>query len=481
MTYIPDKPILSHKRAWAAYRADYRAQELKRLTGWIAAGVSGTVVGLPGCGRSNLLSFMCHRPEIFNDYLPSTTRTVVVLIDMHDILETDLSTFYRIVLRSIYRVREYCEPEIQELITTIYQDTYREEDVFLTQSALQGLLLALQAGQMRLVLVLNHFDHFTEIATVQMANALRSLRDGFKDMLSYIVGMAQEVAYLPDPDILGYMYDLLDSHICWVGAMSEPDATDLIMRATAAATIKPNVDDIATMINLTGGFPSLLKAACFWWSEQGRLMPRQQWAKQLMAERSVQHRLKQIWTGLTQEEQRVASQLQGSKAGKKRSQDKGAQQAIGQPKASDAVLQQLLIKGICRQTGKKWTIAGELLAQFSVQAGSEGGGRIWLDVDTNEIYQDHQPVTGLTALESDVLRFLIQQPRIQHTKTELIFNTWPEELAVDGVSDNSLQQVISKIRKAIEPTSSHPRYLINWRGKPEGGYQFFPEGKPGIE
>ena len=51
---------------------------------------------------------------------------------------------------------------------------------------------------MRVVLVVNRFDRFCETSTPQMVNSLRTLRDRFKETLSYIVGMRQEVIYLPD-------------------------------------------------------------------------------------------------------------------------------------------------------------------------------------------------------------------------------------------------------------------------------------------
>jgi DNA-binding response OmpR family regulator len=95
------------------------------------------------------------------------------------------------------------------------------------------------------------------------------------------------------------------------------------------------------------------------------------------------------------------------------------------------------------------------------------------------IYQGQTPVESLTALQKDVLSFLVKNPHRQHTKTDIIVNTWPEELREQGVSDDALYQVIVTLRRNIEPDSSNPRYLITWRGRPEGGYQFFPEGKPG--
>lgn len=61
---------------------------------------------------------------------------------------------------------------------------------------------------------------------------------------------------------------------------------------------------------------------------------------------------------------------------------------------------------------------------------------------------------------------------------DLIEAIWPEEVHKEGVSTEALYQVIRGIRKAIEADTSKPRYLINWRGAFEGGYQFYPEGRP---
>lgn len=96
---------------------------------------------------------------------------------------------------------------------------------------------------------------------------------------------------------------------------------------------------------------------------------------------------------------------------------------------------------------------------------------------TGEVYQGPILLTNLTALEKFVLAFLNKHPHMSHTKTDLIINAWPDELRQQRVADSSLYQVLT-LRKAIEPNPSEPSYLITWRGKPEGGYQFFPEGRP---
>jgi ABC-type lipoprotein export system ATPase subunit len=52
------------KRAWETYPRTYRSKEIKILTDWIRTGESGSVMGLAGVGKSNLLGFLCHRSQM---------------------------------------------------------------------------------------------------------------------------------------------------------------------------------------------------------------------------------------------------------------------------------------------------------------------------------------------------------------------------------------------------------------------------------
>ncbi|MCA9926476.1 MAG: winged helix-turn-helix domain-containing protein, partial [Anaerolineales bacterium] len=87
-------------------------------------------------------------------------------------------------------------------------------------------------------------------------------------------------------------------------------------------------------------------------------------------------------------------------------------------------------------------------------------------------------LTGLAPLEREALRFFVQYPRVQHTYTSIFEAAWPEDVQHAAASNESIQQVIRGIRKKIEPNPGKPVYVVTWRGQPEGGYQFFPEGRP---
>lgn len=438
------------------------------LADWIRVGKTGCVVGLAGAGKSNLLGFLCYRPDCLQQYLPSeTTPPLMIPVDLNNLPAKNLATFYRVILRSFYETRHQFDSFLQQWISNAYRENKATRDPFLPQSALRELLMRFQAQQTRVVLVMDRFDKFCQIATPHLADSLRGLRDSFKANLSYIMGMRQEVGYLSNPSILGELYELLDTHVCWVGPMSEADARRLIAEETEPVAQNVEKQAVQKLLSLTGNHPALLKTACHWWLEQEEKKPDKSWLDLLLAEQSCQYRLAEIWAGLSQEEQLALSQVrQFSGKGKL-------------PQTHQAVLSRLAHKGLLQQTKNQWRLFSELLAAYIATFAGESRGRIWLDRKTNILYQDKNPLDRLTPLEGALLTFFVRNPRKRHTYTDLMEAAWPEdEVYETGIAPDRLYQVIKELRRKIEPSPPKWRYIINWRGRPEGGYQFFPEGRP---
>ncbi|MEI2610569.1 MAG: helix-turn-helix domain-containing protein [Candidatus Promineifilaceae bacterium] len=121
---------------------------------------------------------------------------------------------------------------------------------------------------------------------------------------------------------------------------------------------------------------------------------------------------------------------------------------------------------ICwRNTSKRWRVAA---------AATSG-----LIPTSATIYQGQTALENLSPLETSLLTFLLAHPHTRHTYTAVIQAAWPAATNRAGVSNEALFQVITGLRRKIEPDPTRPCYLVNWRGIPEGGYQCFPEGKPG--
>lgn len=448
---------------WARYPTSYRAAEMARLAGWITAGESGVVVGPAGVGRSTLLNFLCHRPDTLRRYLTTTVGPIVLIpVDLNNLPDNRLVTLYRVILRAFYEIGDRFDPALQPEITALYRKTEAARDPFLPQSALRELLLRFQAEATRIVLVMNRFDVFCQTATPQMTNTLRGLRDSFRNTLAFIMGMRHEVTYLSDLESIGPVRGILDTHICRVGPLNETDARDMIGRETGYLPTPLPETAVNLLLTLTGRFPGLIRVLC---QEQWGVATEGSQAESVeawLARPSVRHRLAMLWAGLTQEEQVALA-------------------ALGQGGGSllpDEVLARLAAKGMCRPTDQGWQINGTLLAAYAAAAADRSRGRVWLHEPTGDVYQGQARVENLTPLERALLRFFVEQPYRRHTHQDLIEAVWPDDVVKAGVSTEALYQLIRGARKKIEPDSNQPQYIINWRGRRESGYHFFPEGRP---
>lgn len=450
------------------YRAGFREELVQTVAQWIIRQKSGVLVGLSGAGKSNFVQFLCEEREHIRPYFPPHLPNIALVpVDLNNLVDFSLATLYRVILRAFYYHRAYFPQNIVELVIRFYEEVKVVQDPFVSQSALYDLLFAFQDMDWRILLILDRFDAFTEGASPELTNTLRGLRDSFKETLGFIMVMRQEAIYLPNPAELGELIELIDTYVCWVGAMSVPDATHFVQRELRFAAQQPDEEAVQLMLTLSGRFAAVLKAVCAWWLDEGfaRRPAEAEWSDALGVYQPVQYRLKEIWDGLNQEERYVLSCLQ-----------------IGKPLPttphSEVLLPRLMVKGVCRRAGSKLEINGRLLAQYVGSVIGEGLGRIWKDKKTGLIYQGNQELEDLRPLEQSMLQFFIENPYRQHSKTDLINSIWPEDVQREGVTDDSLYQIVRGLRKKIEPIPSKPTYVVNRRGWPESKYQFFPEGQP---
>jgi hypothetical protein len=459
-------------RGWMTYPPTYCARELRIITGWIQAGISGSVVGPAGVGKSNLLGFLCHRPDALQLYLPTTVAPIaVVFVDLNDLPSYKPATLYRVVLRSFYETRLRLAPTLATAVTVTYQENRSSNDPFITQSALRELLFLFQDQSTRVTLVLDRFDQFCQKATQPMTDSLRALRDSLKGTLTYLVGMRQEISYLSDPAVLGELYEILDAHICRVRPLAATDVQHLVTRELGISGEAVANDLVA----LTGGFPALLKAACHWWQNNPG-QPMTAWTEAMLADPAIRHRLEELWAGLSQAEQLILTDIQKWQATPTGPPPEKTLQDFSRRHGQALAL--LLDKGLLLAATPGWRIFCDLLAAYVATAARRSRGELWLDAETGSIHQGPARLDNLAPLEQSLLTYLLSRPRARHSYTALIETVWPAEVAKEGVSNEALFQVVSGLRRKIEPDPTRPCYLINWRGSPEGGYQCFPEGRP---
>lgn len=461
---------MASKRSLDAYPKNHRANDIAIIMDWIKAGESGSVIGLPGVGKSNLLRYICHGPEAIQPYLPhSAYKLALVLVDLNNLPDNSLATFYRVILRAMVEVQDQLasiEPALAETIETLYHNIEEKTDPFISQSALRKMLLLFQAKAVRLVLVFDPFDRFCQTAPLQLLDNLRGLRDSFKTTLTYLIGIRHELAYLRDPQEMGELHEILDTHLHRLGPMESQDSNWLIEQMQEALRYQFSPDEVERLIEVTGAYPLLLRTATIWLARSPAPRP-ESWIEALLAQPGIQNRLQELWNALTGAEQLTLAELH--QTGQKTKQF--------WQKHSD-LLKQLQLKRVCRPTDNgEWEVFSPLFGAFIRQVGVNYGGRIWQRTNDDTLWRGNESLERqLTPQTRKLLQFLLAHPLKILSKDRIISALWSEdEVFEDGVDDMRLQKAISQLRGTLETQGETPRYIQTVRGI---GYRFFPEGAP---
>jgi hypothetical protein len=471
-----EEKTMSSRRVLETYPSNYRTKEIKALAYWIRAGESGSIIGLAGAGKSNLIGFLSRQSEVMMHYLKEPSlKLALILVDLNNLPGNDLATLHRVILRSLY---EACGQlaVIEESLPATIQDLYRKveekTDPFVSQSALREALFLFREKGIRLVLMLDPFDPFCQSATTQVLDNLRGLRDSFKATLSYIVGLRHELAYIRDPIEIGELYEILDTHVCWLGAMERDDARWVISQVEEGMGQSFGDEQIKWLINLTGGYPALLRAASLWLARVPSTLDRSVWEKQLLTEPSIQNRLNDLWQGLTGEEQAALSALQMALAiGADKERRENLRQTEEKHQYAFARLQ---TKHLCTKTDTGLMIFSPLFTKFIAGVKGTIAGKIGHDPKIDRFFRGERELTDLSEQDRRLLRHFLDYPLAVHSVDDLIDAAWTEYDS-GGVSNAAVQQAIRHLRKRIELNPAKPCYLTTQHGS---GYRFFPEGAP---
>ncbi len=446
-------------RDYTRYPKNFRRREVKQIAHWINTGESGSVIGLDGVGKSNLLRFLTNYPTEIQNELPANIKVALIYVDLNNLPDDNLATLYLIILRSIHEAGWQFTPDIRALLEERYRKVEATTNSFLCQSALREILFVCREHRLRLVLILDPFDSFCANAPRTLLDNLRGLRDSFKSTLTYLVGLRQEIIYLRNRTELGELYSLLDAH-CWVGPMS-PEVARVVLRGLVDRYGQDFSEAQQThLLDLTGGHIGLMRAALRYLGHQSRPAP-EGWLDLLLKEAAIQYRLERMWVGLTAAEQDLLRKIVA----------KPKQKSL---KGDANLLNRLVERHLCEQIETGWQIFSPMLAQYIAELKPSRTGRITYDAKKQQFYQGDTKLTELTPKDNLLLKHFVSHPQTMIDKDKLIEVGWPDDVSTE-VTNEMVQQAIYQLRKKIEPDTSKPRYLITRHGQ---GYEFSPDGAP---
>jgi DNA-binding winged helix-turn-helix (wHTH) protein len=442
---------------------DYRAAEASLVMDWIRAGQSGCIVGLRGAGKSNFLWFLL-RPDVRQHYLNADPADFVfIFIDLVPLPEPTEWSMWELILDQLIaelRVAHVDAKEVDE-IAGLHKEVLRSRDALIAQRAIeQGLKVLGERPTRHVVLIFDEFDAAFGSADRALFLGLRALRDMHKDRLSYIVVATRDLVTLrQDIGEIERFHQLVSQNVCELGPCNEADARQIISYHAAKRSLEVSADDSTRLIELSGGHAGLLKTMLrlLWSAPPGRGLD--ELAPTLSAEPLIQSECRKVWDSLAANEQSALRVLAASKS------------------IDPLNLERLKRRGLVRSNPARHTaLFSPLFVDFvRRQSITAPLSRVSINRDTRDVEIDGRKVKNLTELEFEAFCYLYEHRGQVCTKDELIANVYrlQHERMKGGVSDETLQTLISRLRDKIEPDRG-PRYVLTVRGE---GYRFVEPGE----
>ena len=285
------------------------------------------------------------------------------------------------------------------------------EDTPPTLEALSALIdRRLATPESSLTLLLDRFDPLA--GDPALAANLRALRDAHKYQLAYAVATRRPLP--PHTELAELFY----ANTVWLGALAETDARWTVRRYAARRGLVWGVDVEDRLLAVSARYPSVLRAVCEAHAGGAALD-----ADSLAAHPAVR--------------QRVAEFL------------------ADQPTPDEL-----------RQAGLAQSpllAAAPFLAPAPLLAPA---------ASLTPAPSDAARPDNLTAKEARLLDCLQAHPGRVIEKDELIRAIWPEDKVFErGVRDDSLAQLVRRLREKVEPDPAHPRHIHTAPGR---GYRYTP-------
>ena len=357
-----------------SYPYDYRAKEVTAIRSAARAGQCVSVVGLSGAGKSNLLRFLAELTPAAHDSP-------------------------RFILLDCNRLPEVSLPAVWAGLNGVLNQALGSASDPSGGSSLQAVeqqISRLLDGVSSLCILFDRFDLLLgEHAPLALPGNLRILRDTFKYRLTYLIATRQ----VPDPQ--SELGELFYAHTIWLGPLSRSDAHWSAASFAARVERRWSSGELATIWDLSWGYPALLRAVCEAYAAGTQLEP-----EQLAGHPAVRQRILEFWADTPDQQALRLSRL------------------LGQP----------------------------LLERFHPQSGPIGEGE------------------QFTAKEHALLTYFQAHQEQVCSKDDLIRAVWPEDQIFEqGVRDDSLAQLVRRLRLKLEPDPGDPRYIITVTGR---GYCF---------
>ena len=423
----------------------FRSDLLKHVLANLQSGECCSLVGISGTGKSNVARFL-QRRDVQQAYW-NDDRIWVISIDSQGLIfNEERKVEYIVTEMMTNRLIEEAESrKISSVFLTWATESYNR---------LQDICRRLcEQHELQLIFVFDQFDDLWQTLDIRFFLNLRNLRDQFKYSVVYLVMTRNRLERMrQDTQVVESFWELFSAHTYGLGPYNESDALIMLERLATRASF-PVSEIPHEVVTISGGHPAILRAI-FWAFCNSSQMSLH--IDDLLKIPSVVQECGKVWQDLSPAEQQLAQFI-------------AQQLPLSHPNLE--ALNDLQLKGML--SGDPPTLFSPLFATYVLQKVQSNISGVVVDPRLRQVWLDGQLLQEpLSPLEFGLLEFLARHTGSVCKRKDVLDALYPEE-AFHGNTDQRLDALLSRLRKALGETASKPQYLNTHRG---GGIQLLQGG-----
>lgn len=432
------------------YPETTRLTEIGQLWQFIKEGSSCQLIGLPGTGRSTLLSLLANNRNVRIKHVGQDQKKVHFV----------LANFSEIRKRPLFDVMKYLFLNLTESLrerkmlneNKAVGDIFREhlqfhDELILFQGFKEAIDYLCLEKDITVVFLFDRFEEYIPMVTDAFFANLRVLRNRAKYKFSVIFSVYRPLESSLESSVLSDYYEFVAGHIVYL-PLADREATafriSYIEKITGKKVPQEVFDEI---VRQSGGVGRIIKlgseAVLAYGQDKKNLV------EFLLQQNTVKSALAEIWSIFTPSEQ---------------------QAMVKNYYEDPEIVSYLEAVGVVKDKRIQIPLLEEFIHTTLNVASQTQASHIVYDEHTNTIKKGDEIVSDkLTASEFRLLRYLLQNTDRVVEREELIDAVWGDNKSTAGITDQAIDQLIFRLRRKIEGDTNNPIHLQTVKGR---GFKF---------
>ena len=424
------------------YPQDSRFEEIEKILSFIKAGMSVQLISLPGVGRSNVLGILAYNHNVRVKHLGENQKWFhFVYLNLSEVKNRSLFDFNKFLFLSLAdSLKERGMNNEHDRLHQIFKDHLEfNDEVVLFQGLKEAVDFLAIEKELTVTFCFDQFETYIPSVTKEFFENLRVFRNRAKYRFSTIFSLTRPLDVLIEESVFSPFSEFLNENQVYLKLADSPGLPFRLSYLEKIIGKKIDKKIVEEIILVTAGHGRLTKL-----SEEiiiadkiKNKISKEELIKLLLSKKTVNQALIEIWDSLTPYEQ-------GALVNKEENE---------------------YLKNVGLLSSGKITI--ELLDHFVKEKDKDTKkDKFSFNNETKEIKKGEQVISDkLTSLEFKLLAFLINNKDRVTEREEIIKAVWSNIQSTAGVTDQAIDQLVSRLRKKIEEDSNNPIYIQTIKGR----------------